>query len=64
MTKFAATLFNNLKITSDGLFGGGQSFTVSDIKKAVGNLFGNIDPNDLKHNIANKLEKKYDGTNT
>jgi hypothetical protein len=64
MKKFAATLFDDLKITSDGLFGGGQSFTVGDVKKAVGDLFGNIDPDDLKHNIANKLEKKYDGTDT
>lgn len=64
MKKFAATLFDDLKITGDGLFGGGQSFTVGDIKKVVGDLFGNIDPDDLKHNISNKLEKKYDGTNT
>lgn len=64
MKKFAATLFDDLKITADGIFGSGQSFTVGDVKKAVGDLFGSVDPDDLKYNISNKLEKKYDGTNT
>jgi hypothetical protein len=60
MKKFAATLFDNLKITSDGLFGGGQSFTIGDVKKAVGDLFGGIDPNDLKDNITKSLKKYSD----
>jgi hypothetical protein len=64
MKKFAATLFDDLKITADGIFGSGQSFTVGDVKKAVGDLFGSVDPDDLKYNISNTLEKKYDGTNT
>ena len=54
MKKFAKTLFDDMKITASGLFGGGDSFTVKDIKDAVNDIFGPIDPNDL----VDKVEKE------
>jgi len=54
MKKFAKTLFDDMKITASGLFGGGDSFTVKDVKNAVNDIFGPIDPNDL----VDKVEKE------
>lgn len=54
MKKFAKTFFDGVKISGTGLFGGGYSFTVKDIKDAVNDIFGPIDPNDL----VDKVEKE------
>ena len=54
MKKFAKTLFDDMKITASGLFGGGDSFTVKDVKDTVNDIFGPIDPNDL----VDKVEKE------
>lgn len=54
MKKFASTMFDDLKIKADGLFGGGQEFTVKDAKEALRGVFGPIDPDDL----VDKVEKE------
>lgn len=64
LKKFAATFFDDLTITADGLFGGGKSFTVGDVKKAIKDVFGNVDANQLKNDISKTLSKKYDGVDT
>lgn len=59
MKKFAKTLFDDMKITASGLFGGGDSFTVKDIKDAVNDIFGPIDPNDLVDKVKKEIDTKY-----
>lgn len=44
MKKFALNFFDDLKITAAGLFGGGDSFTVKDVKDKIRSTFGPIDP--------------------
>lgn len=62
MKKFAKTFFDDVKITAKGLFGGGDSFTVGDVKKAFRSAFGPIDPDDLVRNVKTRIEKLYDGS--
>lgn len=57
--KFLTNAFDDLTITSSGLFGSGSSFTIKDIKNYLKQQFGNIDPNTLISNIKNTCEKKY-----
>lgn len=59
MKKFAKTLFDDVKITASGLFSGGDSFTVKDIKDAVNDIFGPIDPNDLVDKVEKEISTKY-----
>ena len=59
MKKFAKTLFDDMKITASGLFGGGDSFTVKDVKDAVNDIFGPIDPDDLKDKVKKEIDTKY-----
>lgn len=59
MKKFAKTLFDDMKITASGLFGGGDSFTVKDVKDAVNDIFGPIDPNDLEDKVKKEIDTKY-----
>ena len=59
MKKFAKTLFDDMKITASGLFGGGDSFTIKDVKDAVNDIFGPIDPDDLKDKVKKEIDTKY-----
>lgn len=58
MKKFAKTFFDGVKISGTGLFGGGYSFTVKDIKDAVNDIFGPIDPNDLVDKVQTQIDQK------
>ena len=63
MKKFVKTFFDDVTIKASGLFGGGDSFTVKDIKKSLRNVFGPIDPDELVNSIQNRIEKMYPNTN-
>lgn len=63
MKKFAKTFFDDLTITGSGLFGGGgNSFTVKDIKDKFDSVFGPINPDELVSNIEKELKTKYPKT--
>lgn len=62
MKKFAKTFFDDVKITAKGLFGGGDSFTVGDIKKSLRSAFGPIDPDDLVRQVETRVQKLYKGS--
>ena len=62
MKKFALNFFDDLKITAAGLFGGGDSFTVKDVKDKIRSTFGPIDPDQLVQNVRDRIEKKYKGS--
>ena len=65
MKKFAKTLFDDMKITASGLFGGGDSFTVKDVKDAVNDIFGPIDPNDLVEKVEKEVNNiRHPNTDT
>ena len=55
MKKFASTFFDDVKITASGLFGGGDSFTVKDIKDTLRDAFGPIDPESLQQNVDKEI---------
>ena len=59
MKKFAAEFFDTLTIKADGLFGGGQTLSVKQVKDDFKKVFGSIDPNKLKSTIQTKLEQKF-----
>lgn len=59
MKKFAAEFFDTLTIKADGLFGGGQTLSVKQVKDEFKKVFGSIDPNKLKSTIQTKLEQKF-----
>lgn len=62
MKKFAKTLFDDMKFTADGLFGGGDSFTVKDVKKAFNDVFGPIDPDDLVEKVEKEIRIQMPNT--
>lgn len=55
MKKFAKTFFDDVTITASGLFGGGDSFTIKDIKDKFKDTFGSIDPDELVSNIRKEI---------
>ena len=59
MKKFAKTFFDDVKFTASGLFGGGDSFTVKDVKDKWNEAFGPIDPDDLKDKITKEINTKF-----
>ena len=57
MKKFALTFFDDVKITASGLFGGGDSFTIKDVKEKFRDAFGPIDPDDLVANVQKEIDQ-------
>lgn len=60
--RYFTTFFDDLTITASGIFGGGQSFTVKDVKSALRKTFGPIDPDELARNVRERIEKKFSGS--
>lgn len=56
MKKSAKTFFDDLTFTADGLFGGGDSFTVKDVKEKWNDAFGPVDPDDVVEKIRTQIE--------
>lgn len=56
MKKFAMTFFDDVTFKAAGIFGGGDSFKVSDVKDALRSVFGPIDPDELAQKIAKQIE--------
>ena len=54
--------FDDVTFTARGLFGGGASFTVKDVKDYMRKTFGPIDPDELARNIQDRIEKKFKGS--
>lgn len=63
MKKFAKTLFDTTTITAHGIFGSGDSFTVKDVKDALNDAFGPIDPDDLVEAIGKEIKTKHPNKN-
>ena len=59
---FFKNFFDDVKITASGLFGGGDSFTVKDIKDKLRKTFGPIDPDELARNVEERINKKFKGS--
>lgn len=59
--KSAFSLFDDIKITPAGIFGGGTSFTVKDIKKSVKGLLGlgGVDPTKLTADISKNFSSQF-----
>ena len=55
MKKFAMTFFDDVTIKASGLFGGGASFTVKDVKDNLRSTFGPIDPDDLEEKVSKEI---------
>ena len=55
MKKFAKTFFDDVTIKASGLFGGGDSFTVKDIKDKFKETFGAVNPEELVSNIEKEI---------
>lgn len=62
LKNYFSTFFDDLTITASGIFGGGQSFTVKDVKSALRKTFGPIDPDELAKNVRERIEKKFSGS--
>lgn len=59
---YLKNFFDNVKFTASGLFGGGDSFTVKDVKDKLRETFGPIDPDELVRNVQERIEKKFKGS--
>lgn len=62
MKKYAKNFFDDVTFTTSGLFGGGKSFTVKDVKDAWKSAFGPIDPDKLVQNVEDRIQKKFAGS--
>ena len=63
MKKAAKTFFDDLTFKASGLFGGGDSFSIKDIKDKFREAFGPIDPDDLIEQVEKELARiKYPHT--
>lgn len=62
MKKFAKTFFDDVTFKAQGIFGGGggDSFTVKDVKDSFKSVFGSIDPKDLESKIREQIEEISD----
>lgn len=61
IVNYLGNFFDDVKITASGLFGGGESFTVKDVKDKLRNTFGPIDPDELARNVEERINKKFKG---
>lgn len=59
---YLGNFFDDVKITASGLFGGGDSFTVKDVKDKLRQTFGPIDPDELVRNVQERIDKKFKGS--
>lgn len=54
--------FDDVTIKASGIFGGGDSFKVKDVKDYLRKNFGPIDPDELVRNVEDRLKKKFEGS--
>ena len=62
IVNYFKNFFDNVTFTASGLFGGGQSFTVKDVKDKLRQTFGPIDPDELARNVEERINKKFKGS--
>lgn len=58
MKQFATSFFDNLTITSSGLFGSGKQFTGKDIRKGIHKLM-HVDHKELATKVGDYIAKKF-----
>ena len=63
VASYLMNFFDDVKFTARGwLGGGGDSFTVKDVKDSMRQTFGPIDPDELVRNVEERLEKIFKGS--
>jgi len=62
IVNYFKNFFDDVTITASGLFGGGDSFTVKDVKDKLRKTFGPIDPDELARNVEERINKKFKGS--
>ena len=62
LLRYFGNFFDDLKITASGIFGGGDSFTIKDVKSNIRKAFGPINPREIVDNVEDRLNKKFAGS--
>jgi len=62
LMNYLGNFFDGVTIKASGIFGGGDSFSVKDMKDYLRKNFGPIDPDELVRNVRDRIEKKFKGS--